>query len=74
MQEIESKEPLKPGHVLPQEPVQVYPTEKDPFNKQGEPYTVHRALAEKLVASGKASMTKPKPAAPAAPAGGDQNK
>ncbi len=53
--------PIPEGHVKPQDPVDVYATEKDPFHDPGEKFTVHKVLAKKLVKSGKATMKAPAP-------------
>lgn len=58
----ERKGELPAGHVLPKDPVKVYSTSLDPHHADGEEMNVHRALAEKLVAAGKATYDKPKPA------------
>ena len=55
--------------VKPVDDVTVYATEKTKFVPAGQPFTVHSVQAEKLIASGKASKTKP--AANATKAGAD---
>lgn len=52
-------QPMPEGYVKPQDPVTVYATALDVFHLEGEGYEVHKALATKLIASGKA--TKPLP-------------
>jgi hypothetical protein len=54
-QEITSKKPLAKGEIKPNDPVTVYATEKAQFMKPGQEWEVHSALAEKLIASGKAT-------------------
>lgn len=43
--------------VRPQDNVTVYATDKTVYVAAGEPMEVHTALADKLIASGKASKT-----------------
>ncbi len=46
--------------VKPFDTVTVYATDKAQFMKAGEKWPVHPLLAEKLIASGKATKEKPK--------------
>lgn len=71
-QENINTSPLPDGtaEVKPQEPVTVYATDKlAGIHPAGEEMTVHRALAAKMIASGK--VTKDKPKAPKAAAASD---
>lgn len=62
-QENVNENPLPEGseNVKPQEPVKVYATDLlKATHAVGEEMVVHRALATKLVATGKATKTAPK--------------
>lgn len=50
---------LNDGRVRLKEDVTVYGTEKSKFLTTGEPFTVHSAHAEKLVANGMATYENP---------------
>lgn len=53
--------PLPEGYVKPQDPVEIYATDKiKGIYNAGDAFTVHSALAEKLIKSGKATRTAPK--------------
>lgn len=55
-QEITTKSVLPKGTIKPNDPVTVHATAKaGEFMAEGAPWEVHAALAEKLIASGKAT-------------------
>lgn len=58
-QEIENNEPLTGGLVKPKDPVTVYATKMAKHFKGGEKIELHKALAEKLIAKGVVTKTKP---------------
>jgi hypothetical protein len=59
-QEITTKTALKKGEIKPNDMVTVYATAKAVHMQEGAEWEVHSALAEKLIASGKATETAPK--------------
>lgn len=59
-QESKSNAPLQEGEVRPKDDVTVYGLDGAKNMETGKPYVVHKSLAEKLVANGKATYDAPK--------------